>query len=159
MSATCGRNRRWQRVRGLSHISNWKKEIDKVSAAFHSADSDDSIFLSLWDSSGGGGGSSGARVYQVRQGLCLLSVRRRPTEAFECSDFRRRQGAAASYHRLPRTSSAMQANHQLEDLVIKHFEPIMHWSSTSYEEKNCTNAAKTMDIKILSWKMGSEYVF
>lgn len=70
LSATCGRNRRWQRVRGLSHISDWKKEIGKVSTVFHSADSDDGVFPSLSDSSGGGSGS-GACVYQVRPGLCF----------------------------------------------------------------------------------------
>lgn len=71
LSTACGRNRRWQRVRGLSHISDWKKEIGKVSTVFHSADSDDGVFPSLSDSSGGGGGGSGACVYQVRPGLCF----------------------------------------------------------------------------------------
>ncbi len=95
-------------MRGLSHISNWKKEIGKVSTVFHSADWDGGISPSLWDSSsssssssggGGGGGGSGAYIYQVRRGLCRLSVKRRPAGALKCSDgVRARRRVITAYH-------------------------------------------------------------
>lgn len=130
-----------KRARGLSHINDWKKEIGKVSTVFHSADSGDGVFPSLWDSSNGsrGGSSSscsrGVRCYQVGRGLRFLSVQFCPARSVK----------EACYHCLPRTSSAAQASHQLDDLFIKHFEPVMHWSSSVSQLRAATTQTLAED--------------
>lgn len=59
-----------KRPRGLSRRSDWKKEIGKVSTVFHSADWNDGVPPSLWDSSSGGGGVASVYLFDVARVAC-----------------------------------------------------------------------------------------
>lgn len=59
-----------KRARGLSRRSDWKKEIGKVSTVFHSADWNDGVPPSLWDSSSGGSGVASVYLFDVARVAC-----------------------------------------------------------------------------------------